>query len=124
MLKQEKTLLKFSLVMSLLGLLIIIIISENMPKSSLKTPIEDVYDLPIESEVTVQGVVEYIKNTPTVVIMTLEDPSGNIKVVANAKYFENKLKRKSLVAVTGKIKEYKKEKEIQATSIKIFSNDN
>lgn len=118
MLREEKILLKVSLMMSLLGLLTLIIIS-NRVATTKATPIESVLNSELSAEVRIGGRVSHIKSTGTVFILTIEDQSGAIKVIAEKEGVEGYLKRGMMVEVEGSVKEYKKQREVEAKSIRI-----
>jgi len=81
MLKQEQTMLKIAIITSLIGLLTLIIISNNLAPEE-NTPIDDVDEQPIGSSIKITGTIKYIKITTSITIITLEDYSGSIKVIA------------------------------------------
>jgi DNA/RNA endonuclease YhcR with UshA esterase domain len=110
----ENKLLKISLVFSLLGILVILYISETV--SPPLTKIVDITKEKIDEKVKIQGVLISIINTKTISILNIEDHTGKINVIL----FENKtnLQKNQKVEVLGTITEYKDHIEIIADQIK------
>ena len=121
MLIQEKILLKSTLVISLLGMLLLIALSSQLPKENTETMlISSLEETPQGTQVTIAGAITAIQNTPSMLIMTIQDASGSVKVVADKKGMETKLKIKTKIEVSGMLKEYQEKQEIQASIIKIL----
>ncbi|MEK6860938.1 MAG: OB-fold nucleic acid binding domain-containing protein [Nanoarchaeota archaeon] len=119
MLPQEKTLLKISLVVSIIGIFILYLISSKMSLNTIN--ISEINEDLIDKEVKVRGMIKQYQDGPSVKILKVEDDSGFIKVVV----FKNKdkntdLKTKTNIEITGKIKKYKSELEIIAKTIRIL----
>jgi len=111
---KEETLFKISLICSLLGVLIILYISENteIPSSN----ISNITDKDIETKVTIIGLVNSVKETPGLIILNVGDKTGNITVIAFKE--ENiTIEKGRIIEIEGKVVEYNKQLEIQADSI-------
>ncbi len=122
MLPKEKIFLKIAVICSLFGLLLLIIISNYLPRKSVEsTTIGSIEETPEGTEISVKGTITSIKNTPTILIITIEDAASKVNVIADKKYLQENLKEKSIIEVTGTIKIFNNEKEIQASSVTILS---
>lgn len=114
---EETKLFKTALIVSLIGLLILIIVSEKitLPNSN----ITEAKSLPIDSHAKVQGKITNIIETPGLLILEIKDNSDNIKVIV-FKPIDTNLTKDQNIEVEGRITQYKDEKEIQADLIKII----
>ena len=122
MLPKEKIFLKIAVICSLFGLLLLIIISNYLPRKSVEsTTISSIEETPEGTEISVKGTITSIKNTPTILIIAIEDAASKVNVIADKKYLNQNLKEKSIIEVTGNVKIFNNEKEIQASSITILS---
>lgn len=112
----ERTLLKVALICALVGILILIIISDRITYS--KSNISSITLNQTGSDVLIKGQVSSIQETPNLFIFTLQDDTGKIKVVA----FKEKIKLQEgqIVEVLGTTKEYNSKPEIEAKRIRIF----
>lgn len=111
---KEENLLKISLICSLIGILIILYITENtnIPNSN----ISNITNKDLETKVAIIGLVTSVKETPGLIILNVEDKTGNITVIAFKE--ENiTLEPGRIIEVEGKVVEYNKQLEIQADSI-------
>jgi|GEM_PF-2303832 RecJ-like exonuclease len=120
MLKEEKILLKCALAVSLLGIIILIILAETGSKGEEIVFISEAKEAEEGQEVGIQGEVKVLKDTPTITILTIQDETSEIKVIADKKGMETKLQKGMFVEVEGKIKLYQEEKEIEASTIRIL----
>ncbi len=114
---KEKTLLKVSLIFALIGILILIFLSEKLSLES--SQISSITNSSIDKSVKVKGTIASIKDTPSVLILTLKDNTGEIKVVA----FKNQnitLQKNSIIEVEGIIKQYQNSLEIEAKKITLI----
>ena len=122
MLKQEHILLKITLLISLLGVLLLIIISNYLPKqASSSTLISSLEELPEGTAVIVSGTISSVIDTPSILILQVKDTSGTIKVIADKDHLETKLTKNAQIEVEGTLKTYKDEREIQASHIKVYN---
>lgn len=114
---QESTLLKVSLIVSLIGIFLILLISEkiSLPTSNINL----INETHIDKNVKVKGIVESIAETPGLIILTLKDTTGSITVII-FKDEELKLEKNSLIEVEGTVVKYKNKLEINAKKVKIF----
>ena len=113
---KDSTLLKISLCCSLLGILIILFIVENLeiPESNIGNITQEDW----EKTVAVSGEIKYITETPGLLIITLGDNTGNITVIAFKE--ENvSLEKGQIITIEGQVIEYKDQLEIQAELIKV-----
>lgn len=110
----EKTLLKFALVCSIIGIFIIFIFADRLEPSLVK--ISEISESSIDKSIRVQGEIESIKSTPTALMLGIKDGNSSIKVVA----FNDKnlaFNKGQPVEVFGIVTEYKGVLEIEAKSI-------
>ena len=118
---QEKILLKSTLIISLLGMLLLIGISSHLPKESAENMlISSLEETPQGTQVTITGIITAIHNVPSMLIITVQDTSGSIRVIIDKKEMKEKLRVKTKVEVEGILKEYKEEREIQASMVEVF----
>jgi aspartyl/asparaginyl-tRNA synthetase len=118
MIKQERTILKIAGIISLIGLIMLSIIV-NKPSSKDTMPIITLQDIDKGAQVTILGKITAIKDTPTILIIEVQDNTGMIKVIANKKGIEKTIEKETIIKVQGTLKEYKGNKEIEATTITI-----
>jgi len=112
---KDTTLLKISLCCSLLGILVILFITENieLPESN----ISNITREDLEKTVSISGRINYITETPGLLIITLEDNTGNITAIVFKE--ENiTLEKGQIITLEGEVIEYKGQLEIQAELIK------
>lgn len=109
---KDKTLLKFSLVWSIVGIILLLFIAEYSEPS--KINIIDSEDN-LGKTVKINGKVLSFVSKPTVTFIEIEDYSGKIVVVSFDKLERPKC---SNLEVSGKVKLYKGNLEIIADSIK------
>lgn len=109
---EEKTLFKIAFSASIIGIFILLLISE---KTNLKTiPISEINPSMLDQTIKVNGKVEKITKTGLVSIIQLKDETSSIKVVA----FENTtINKDDSLEVTGKVTSYKNELEIDSDKI-------
>jgi len=113
---KDSTLLKISLCCSLLGILIILFIVENIeiPESN----ISNITKADLEKTVLISGRINYITETPGLFIIMLGDQTGNITAIVFKE--ENiSLEKGQIIQVEGQVIEYQNKLEIQAELIKI-----
>ena len=75
----EKFLLKLSLIFSLLGILLILFISENSSLSTSK--ISDISNKQLDTNVKIKGTIGHITELENLVLFTLEDKTGKINII-------------------------------------------
>jgi RecJ-like exonuclease len=110
-----KSLLITSLVGSILGILLITLLANNL-EPKLKS-ISDVDERNLEEIVKLQGKVVLVKEYETLTVFTLEDETGKIDSVF---YEKIEIKKNQTVEVIGKIVEYKGKIEIEANKIEFL----
>jgi RecJ-like exonuclease len=113
---KDSTLLKIALCCSLLGILVILFIVENteIPKSN----ISNITKEDLEKTVSITGRINYITETPGLLIITLGDQTGNITAIIFKE--ENiSLTKGQIITLEGQVIEYMNKLEIQAELIKI-----
>lgn len=117
MLPQEKMIIRIALVCALVGLTALFIISKHFdPK---EYSIKDVRKERLNSLVKVSGVVESVRDTPKVLIITLEENKERIKIVA-FKEGRVAVKKNQVIEIEGRLTEYEGEIEIEADRIKVL----
>lgn len=113
-LMNENTLLKISLMSSIVGILLILFIVENIEPPEYK--IKDITNSDIDKLVTITGELSILKETEGIYLLKLFDGESSIVIVA----FKNEeivLNNNERVKVKGKIIEYNGEFELQAEEI-------
>ena len=113
----EKTLFKLSLICSLVGIFIILIINESYSLSYSNISLID--NSSIGKTVKVRGFIISISDSPGILIMNIQDKTSNIIVIA-FKEDEINLQKNDLIEVSGIVKEYKDKLEIEAKEIKVY----
>ena len=113
-------LLLYSLIISTIGIIILLIISLTYEPKLIK--IKEVNSRDLEKTVKISGKVIKIINLTKFQIITLKDPTSEIKIITDNK---NNIKKDQNLIIIGKIKEYNDSLEIEAkkiyiTSLKIF----
>jgi aspartyl/asparaginyl-tRNA synthetase len=112
----EERLGKAALICSLIGLIGLLLLTEEKSEKTERT-IKLTEDLK-EKEVRIQGAVKQIIDLPSIFILILQNKNQEYKVVG----FKNKesidLKKGQEIVVTGMVKEYKGNLEIEAPKIK------
>lgn len=112
---EEKTIFKASLVCSIIGILLIIFISDNLEAKTFN--ISDINVAMLDQEIKVIGNISAIRQTKGLTILTLKDNSGSIPVIVFKRNNEIFLKG-SKVEITGDVSEFKNELQITAKQIK------
>ena len=120
MLQEERTLLKGALIVSLLGIIILIILAESRPEVTGRMSIDAATTGEEGSYVLIQGEIKTFKDTPTIIIITLQDESGEMKVIADKNGMDTKLQKNMAIEVGGIIKTYQGQKEVEAQQIRIL----
>lgn len=112
----EKTLLKVALFCSLMGILILIIISERItiPTHTINT----INKTLIDKEIKINGEITTIKETPGLLILTVQDSTGKITVIIFDK--EITINKGDHVEIQGTVTEYKNILEIDAKIIRLI----
>lgn len=114
----EKNLLKVALICSIIGILIILFLSERIRSSYLD--INNVSYSLIDQDVRVKGRISSFRDLPSTFLINLKDDTGMITVIAFKK--ENvTLKEGNIVEVYGAVTEYKNQLELEAKQIRLFS---
>ena len=115
---EEKTLFNISLICALIGILIILFISERKEISD--SNISSISKNHLDKEVKVKGYVTTSTNLPGIFILDLQDNTGNITVVIFKEDENIDIKNGQVLEVTGIVKEYKNNLEVEASSVKIL----
>ncbi|MDD5177657.1 MAG: OB-fold nucleic acid binding domain-containing protein [Candidatus Nanoarchaeia archaeon] len=112
----ESKIIKLSLVCSILGLFLLLIISESI--SLRNSDISSINSSKLENKIKVKGVIKRVTNKDTVSIINLEDLTGNITVVA----FQPKYKflKQETIEVEGIVKDNYDQIQLEALKIKRF----
>jgi RecJ-like exonuclease len=113
----ESTLLKLSFVFSILGILIILFISETSSIELYK--ISDITNENLDKNVKIIGTIRNIIDTPEILITNIEDDSGTI-TIAIFKEENLVLEKHWQIEVIGKVTEYKDQLEIIADQVKVI----
>ncbi len=110
-----KSLLIASLVCSLIGLFLIILLANHLEPSLIT--IKSIDENNLDNFVKVQGTVTEIKETEGLSIFTIKDKTNSMKIVS---YEKPLLMRNQEIEVVGKVVEYQGTLELEATTIKIL----
>ena len=113
----EKFLFKISLLCSLLGIFIILLIVERLDVGEFS--IDSVNLSLVDKEVKVKGYITSIKETPGLYLLTIKDSSGQITAVI-FKDDPIDIKKDQLIEIEGIVVNYNNKPEIQAKRIKVF----
>lgn len=113
---KEKNLLKIALVTSLIGIFIILIVTEKADLFGYS--IAKIDKSFVDRDVRIEGEIVKIKETPGLLILDVRDETGSIKVVA-FKEEKIELKKGNKIEIEGKVREYRNELEIEAIAIKL-----
>ena len=115
---KEKNLLKIALISSLIGILILFIVSQNISveeKTISRITIEDV-----DKKVKIKGFVEKVIDTEKVVIIDVVQPQ-NMNVVLFKEGNETiDVKKDDFIEVIGKVEEYKGKLEVIGQRVRII----
>ena len=115
---EESVLIKASLILSLIGIAILILISDKIEIKGYN--ISDITKDLLEKEIKVTGKVIKVSETPGLYLIDLENEERKLKVVIFKEDKNLSFKKNQLIEVTGKVVLYKKELEIEAKKIKIL----
>jgi len=110
----EKTLLRFAIICSITGILVLIFISRSIETDTLK--ISQITENHIGQTIQTKGTITKITTTEELTILEIKD-SSIIKIVSFEKL---NLKKDQEILVKGMVKQYKDELEIEASLIKII----
>jgi len=112
---QEKNLLRVAILCSIIGIFVLIIISNSIELK--KLTIGEITNKHIGQAIKTEGKIFSIITAEDFTILEIKDKTGKIKIMV----FENiTLKQNQEILIEGKVKEYKDEFEIEADKIKIL----
>ena len=111
---QEQTLLKISLIISLVGILILMVIATTEPSLSDIKDIENKTAGKVKIQGELVGIKEASKNF---YILAIQDKTGTIEVLTNQEILSN-----SQLEITGSLSVYKDRIQIKADKIKEIKN--
>ena len=111
----EQSLLKLSLIVSFSGLLLLILISDNIEIKSYR--IKDINEKLLEKEIKIKGVITRTTETPGLFIFDIQDNTGTITAIAFKESSLNLTKNQE-IEIQGKVKKYKDKLEIVIDEIK------
>ena len=114
---QEKTLLKISLITSLVGILILLIILDKIDVSG--SNINAINKTFLDKQVKIKGEITRIAETPGLYIMNVKDNTGNIDVIIFKEDILD-LEKGNVVEIEGQVAEYQSKMEIIAKKIVIL----
>lgn len=104
----KNLLLKLSVAISLIGILILLIISANLKPKEFR--INEINTNQINEKIQINGQVISIKNYNPFDIITIQDQTGKIKVLTENK--NKDIKKFDNLTIIGKVSEYNQELEI------------
>jgi len=109
-----KFLLTISLVISIIGIFVLLILSNSLEPQ--KMHIKDIDSKNLNQRVQTIGTINFIKTFPEFQIIRIRQDNSSITVLVNQK---TNLTKNQTIEVTGKVTEYNNSLEIQADKIKI-----
>ncbi|OYT41221.1 hypothetical protein B6U80_01815 [Candidatus Pacearchaeota archaeon ex4484_26] len=113
---QTSLLFKIALTTSLIGLLLLFFLSENLEPRLL--PVGKIDEKLFDEYVKISGEIANVKETSGLYILSVKDDSGEISVIL----FKNKKKidfvQNRIIEVIGKVSEYRGKPEIEAVEIR------
>ena len=115
---KETTLLKISILVSVLGVFFLMVISELSHIELSK--ISDITKKDLETKVKIQGKLLSIQETPGLYILTITDFTSTITIIV-FKEDPLELKKNSDIEIEGKVTEYQGKLEIIADTIKYIN---
>ena len=115
---KETTLLKISILVSVLGVFFLMVISELSHIELSK--ISDITKKDLETKVKIQGKLLSIQETPGLYILTVTDFTSTITIIV-FKEDPLELKKNSNIEIEGKVTEYQGKLEIIADTIKYIN---
>ena len=117
MLKEEKVILKISLCFSVIGLIVLFFLAENLALDSKKIGLIDRSLL--ENNVKIAGTIQSVSSLELLFIIDVSDETGTIPVTV---WKDGKviLKRGSVVEIEGRVTEFKEDIQIEAKNIRIL----
>ena len=107
---------KIAISTSLIGMFIMIIMVEKIDFS--ESSIVSVNESLLEKNVKIKGIVEYKRELTNIAILGIKDDSGSIKVIAYKDEDKIQIFKNDIVEITGFVKKYDNELEIEADLIK------
>lgn len=114
---QEKTLLKISLITSLVGILILLVILDKIDISD--SNINQVNKTFLDKQVKIKGEITRITETPGLYIMNIKDNTGSIDVII-FKEEKLELEKGNIIEVQGQVTEYQGKLELIAKKVVIL----
>ena len=113
---ENSTLFKISIICSLIGIFIILIVSEKLDIS--QSNIGSINKSMLDQKVKIKGYVSSAIETPGLYIININDETGNITAIV-FKEVQINLTKGSIIEIEGKVVEYKDKLEINADLIRI-----
>jgi len=113
---KEKNILIISILISILGIILLLLISLTFQPKQIK--IKQINSEMLNQKVKVSGKVISLKNYDNFQLITLNDSSGKITIINNNPI--NLTKNQNII-VQGKVEEYKNQLEINAIKINVLS---
>lgn len=114
---QEKTLLKISLITSLVGILILLIILDKIDISD--SNINQVNKTDIDKLVKIKGEITRITETPGLYIINVKDNTANMDIII-FKEEKLELEKGNIIEVQGQVTEYQGKLELIAKKVVIL----
>jgi len=109
---QQKTLLKQALIISLIGILLLLFLSNILTPKLIK--ISEINKKILNKNIKIFATIKSIQDKETFKILFVSDSSGEIQVLCNCK---NNIKENQEVIILGKVTEYKETFQVQANKI-------
>lgn len=113
----KQKLLKFCIILSIIGILTLLSISEfSQPKLY---QIRDITKNQVDTQIKIEGKILTVKDLPGIALLNIQDNTSKMTVVAFKDFPIEELKKGLNVEITGKVAEYEHFLELIADEIKI-----
>ncbi len=114
---EEKKLTSIALVCSIIGILLLLVITESQSVAS--ATIAKITNQSVDQTVSINGKITQLSATPAITIAQVQDSSGVIKIIIFPKEAID-LRKGDKVSVEGVVKEFENKLELEAKLIKVI----
>lgn len=115
---KEKTLLKIALICSLVGIIILFIVSDNLVIQEID--ISKLNEVELETTVKIIGRIEKVSDTDKLMFLTIGQEKVETVSVLLFKDSDISLKQGDYVEITGTIEDYEGEREVIANKVRLI----
>lgn len=117
MLQEEKTIIKVSLILSLVGIGILLFMQKSQIVSA--TPISSINSSLLNQNIMISGKISSIKESPSVQMLKVSEGNESITVVAFRSDIID-VSKGDYIKVEGKVMKYKEDFEVEAKTIQVL----